>query len=89
VHSTRPVKKTTKAKARNIIGPRIREARLRAKPPLSQDDLAGKLAALGVLMDRSAISRIEGSDRYLMDYEIAALAKALKVSVGSLFNDER
>ena len=59
------MKKTRKAQARNEIGPRIREARLRSNPPVSQDDLAGKLAARGILLDRSAISRIESRSRYV------------------------
>lgn len=83
------MKKTRKARGRNIIGARVREARLKANPPLSQDDLAGRLAAQGVLLDRTAISRIESQDRYAMDYEAAALAKALKVTVGWLFGEGR
>ena len=51
---------------------------------MSQDDLAGRLARQGILLDRSAISRIETHARYIMDYEIAAVAKALKISVGSV-----
>ena len=74
------VKKTRKTSNRNIVGRRIRHARLQAKPPISQDDLAGRLARIGVSLDRSAISRIENQDRYVMDYELAAIAKCLKVS---------
>lgn len=70
-----------------MIGKRVREARLKCKPPLSQEDLAGRLAALGVLLDRSAISRIESQERYVMDYEAVALAKALKVGVSGLFGE--
>ena len=33
-------------------------------------------------------SRIENQTRYLMDYEIVALARSLKVSVGWLFGEE-
>ncbi len=79
------VKKTRKSTARNCIGPRIRQTRLRANPPVSQEDLAGRVAALGVLLDRSAISRIESQDRYVMDYEALALAAALKVPIETLF----
>ena len=81
------MKKTRKGKACNQIGERIREARLRSKPPVSQDDLAGKLAVRGVLLDRSAISRIESRSRYLMDYEVSAIARALKITVASLFGE--
>jgi hypothetical protein len=51
--------------------------------------LAGKLAAQGILMDRTAISRIENQSRYAMDYEAAAIARALKVSVAWLFGESR
>jgi transcriptional regulator with XRE-family HTH domain len=81
------MKKTRKAKPRNEIGGRIREARLQCKPPVSQEDLAGRLAAKGILMDRSAISRIESRARYVMDYEISAIAAALKTTVALLFGE--
>ncbi len=73
------------SKARNVIGPKLRALRLQGKPPISQDDLAGRLARKGVLLDRSAISRIELQERGVMDYEAIALAEALKVSVADLF----
>jgi transcriptional regulator with XRE-family HTH domain len=79
------MKKTRRAVSRNVIGSRIRKARLKRHPAVSQDDLAGKLAARGILMDRSAISRIENQARYLMDYEIIAIARCLKVPVAKLF----
>jgi transcriptional regulator with XRE-family HTH domain len=81
------MKKTRKTAPRNQIGSRVKEARLKCKPPVSQDDLAGRMAAWGVFLDRSAISRIESHSRYLMDYEIAAIAKCLKVPVGWLFGE--
>jgi hypothetical protein len=46
------------------------------------------LAAKGILLDRSAISRIETHSRYLMDYEIVAIAKSLKISVSWLFGEK-
>jgi hypothetical protein len=84
-----PVKKTHQAARRNIVGRRIRDARLRSKLPISQDDLSGRLAALGVSLDQTAISRIEKQARYLMDYEVAAIAKCLRVSVASLYGEAR
>lgn len=83
------MKKTSKARGRNIIGKRVRDARQRSNPSISQDDLAGRLAAQGIVLDRSAVSRIEGQDRYVMDYEAAALARALKVSVAWLFGESK
>lgn len=84
---THAMKKTIKATKRNIIGARVRQARLNRNPAVSQDDLAGKLAAQGILMDRTAVSRIENQSRYAMDYEAAAIARALKVSVAWLFGE--
>jgi transcriptional regulator with XRE-family HTH domain len=42
---------------------------------------------MDILMDRSALSRIESGERYAMDFEVAALAKALKVKVAWLFGE--
>jgi transcriptional regulator with XRE-family HTH domain len=81
------MKRTHQRRERNIIGRRIRQARLKCSPSVSQDDLAGRLAARGIMLDQTAISRIESRTRYLMDYEIAAIAKCLKVSVGWLFGE--
>ena len=83
------MKKTSKATKTNIIGARVREARLKHKPAVSQDDLAGRLAAQGIVLDRTAVSRIENQSRYVMDYEAAAIARALKVSVAWLFCETR
>jgi hypothetical protein len=49
--------------------------------------LAGRLAARGVTLDQTAVSRIENHTRYVMDYEAAAIAQCLKVSVGWLFGE--
>ena len=81
------MKRTHERPERNAIGRRIRLARLKCVPSVSQDDLAARLAARGVTLDQTAISRIESQARYLMDYEIAAIAKSLKVSVGWLFGE--
>jgi transcriptional regulator with XRE-family HTH domain len=76
-------------RGRNIIGSRIREARLRLIPEVSQFDLAGRVATQGLDMDRPTITRIENGKRYLRDYEILALARVLKVSVAWLFGQDK
>ena len=81
------LKKTKQTAPRNIIGRRIREARLKHKPPLSQDALAGRLAAKGITLDQTAVSRMELRDRYVMDYEALIIARCLKVSVGWLYGE--
>lgn len=70
-----------------MIGKRVQKARLTHYPVLSQDDLAGRIARHGVWLDRSAISRIENHTRYVMDFEVQALAKALNVPVAWLFGE--
>lgn len=81
------VKKTHQLIYKNIVGKRIREARFKGKQPVSQDNLAGRLAARGIVLDQTAISRIEKQARYLMDYEVAAIAKCLKVPVAWLYGE--
>lgn len=81
------MKKTCKTASRNVVGRRVRIARLRCKPPVSQEDLAGRLAARNIVLDRTAVSRIENQSRYAMDYEVAAIAKCLKVPVAWLFGE--
>ena len=75
--------------SKNVIGSRLRKARKAAKPPVTQLDLVARLQLLGVSIDQSAISKIEAGQRPVFDYELAALAKALKVPVAYFFeNDE-
>ena len=90
-HDVPAVKKTLQAKveAKNLSGARIRQARLKCNPPVSQEDLAGRLAARGVNLDQTALSRIENRERYVMDYELVAIARSLRVSVAWLCGDAR
>lgn len=81
------MKKTRESKDKNIIGRRVRLARVSMSPPVSQDDLAGRLARLGVQITQTGISKIENRSRYVMDYEAQTLAKALKVSVAWLYGE--
>jgi transcriptional regulator with XRE-family HTH domain len=74
---------------KNIAGPRIREARDAHKSSLTQDQLAGRLAALGVTLDRTAIAKIESGHRGIYDFELAALATALGVDANWLIGVAR
>ncbi|MCX6968504.1 MAG: hypothetical protein NTZ46_12155 [Verrucomicrobia bacterium] len=47
--------------------------------------LLERLAVRGVYFDRSAISRMEAGQRFIRDYEIAAIADALGISIETLF----
>ena len=70
-----------------MIGHRIRVARLRIKPSVTQRELAARLAVRGINIDRPTLTRIENGQRFLRDYEIAVIAKVLKVSVAWLFGE--
>jgi len=76
--------KSRKRPSRNIIGKRVREARYRCDPPLTQDQLAGRLAAKGVQLDRVALAKVEGGLRSAFDFEVKALAAVLKVDANWL-----
>lgn len=67
--------------SKNIIGKRVRKARLKANPHITQQDLSARLEVLGYNIDRVSISKIESGDRFVADYEVVGLAKALNVSV--------
>lgn len=81
------MKRTQREHKKNLVGARVRKARYQMEPRVSQDDLSGRLARLGVTIDRSGVSKIESCERYVMDYEAAALAKALKVSIAWLYGE--
>lgn len=70
---------------RNITGKRIKEIRRSLKPKVSQDDLSGRVAAVGVTLTRTQIAKVESGRRPIADYELFAIAKALRVSVETLF----
>ncbi len=81
------MKRTQQEHRKNLIGARVRKARYQLEPKVSQDDLSGRLARLGVTIDRTGVSKIESYERYVMDYEAAALAKALKVTIAWLYGE--
>jgi HTH-type transcriptional regulator, cell division transcriptional repressor len=83
------VKKTRASEAKNVIGERVRLARLAMRPPVSQEDLSGRLAARGIQITQTGISKLEKRQRYVLDYEVVAIAKALRVSVTWLYGESK
>ena len=73
----------------NIVGERVRMARQRRTPPLTQDELSGQLAAYDVTLDRAAVSKVETGRRYVSDFEVRALSKVLGVSPAWLLGMEK
>jgi hypothetical protein len=74
---------------KNIVGRRVAEARQRSAPSLTQDALSGKLARLGIQLDRAAIAKIENDLRHVLDYELKGLANVLGVDVDWLLGNAR
>lgn len=67
----------------NIIGERIKAARIKAG--LSQQQLSNKLELMAVYVCRGSVSRIENGERAITDIEIDAISKVLNVSLDYLF----
>ena len=68
---------------RNMVGPQV--MRIRDSRKLSQNDLATVCQLAGWDVSRGVIARIEGGVRWVADWEVLELAKALKVSVPDLY----
>ena len=62
---------------RNSVGKTV--AKLRQQQNLTQEDLAGRAAALNWEISRDAVKRIENGEREVTDIELRLLAKALRV----------
>ena len=76
------MKTLLKSGSKNIIGKNLKLMRKNSK--LTQEQLAAKLEINNVQLDRIAISRIESGNRFVADYEVVELAKALKVAPETL-----
>ena len=72
---------------RNIIGSRLRKARKTTKPAVTQLDLVARLQLLGISINQSALSKIEAGQRPVFDFELAALAEALRLPVAYFFEN--
>ncbi len=80
---------TNGRRKKNIVGRRVAQARNSCEPELTQDALSGRLAKLGIQLDRAAIAKIENNHRRVLDYELKALAEALGVQVDWLLGGKR
>jgi transcriptional regulator with XRE-family HTH domain len=74
-------------KSKNIIGPRL--ASLRASGKMTQAEVATVSRRHGAKLDRAAVAKIETGIRGVLDYELVALAKSLRVPVQSLLRQRR
>jgi transcriptional regulator with XRE-family HTH domain len=79
----------SKRQVKNITGRKIAEARALHRPALTQDALSGKLAKVGIELDRASIAKIETDRRGVLDYELKAIAIALKVTADWLLGAKK
>ncbi|HAZ38175.1 MAG TPA: XRE family transcriptional regulator [Clostridiaceae bacterium] len=70
------------SKKRNIVGSRVKIARL--KNNMTQQELSAKLETLAVYIDRASISKLEQHKRITTDIELVALSRVLNVNVNWL-----
>lgn len=70
----------------NIVGPMIREARIRQH--LTQDELAIKMQLENIEISQKGISRIEKQERFVADFELKTFCKVLKLDIGELLSGE-
>ena len=54
---------------------------------VTQRDLSARLEVQGLNIDQAMISRIEKGERPVMDYELVAIAKALKIEPRELLSE--
>lgn len=73
--------RNTESDSKNVIGVRMRIARTAFEPPITQDQLSGRLAVRQLFLDRVAITKIENGQRCVFDFELKILAQVLKVDV--------
>lgn len=66
---------------KNLIGRRVRQARHKTNPKVTQLDLIARLAVRGVELEKTTISKIETGTRPVSDIELVAIADALGVSI--------
>jgi transcriptional regulator with XRE-family HTH domain len=73
---------TTRRKI-NLVGPRIRELRMKRK--WTQEYLAKRLRSLGWHVARDTLARMENTSHRINDCDLVFLAKALEVKIKKLF----
>ena len=71
----------------NLIGQRVRIARLSKKPKVTQVELASRLQLEGMEINQTQVSKIENGTRPVRDKEVAIIAKILSVSASWLLGE--
>ena len=66
---------------RNLVGDRIRQARLALKPPATQSQVSAKLREEGIELTFSSVGKIEQGLSSVTDKQLVAFSRVLGVSV--------
>ena len=72
---------------RNIVGAKV--AQVRKEKGIKQKDLAAALQSRGMDICDTSMSRLEGQNRMVQDFEVPILAEALGVSIEWLLSQEK
>ncbi len=70
----------------NVVGKNIEY--LRKERGIKQKDFISKLQTMGVDINPTSYSKLEGQVRYATDIELFAIARLLEVSVDDLFKQK-
>lgn len=60
---------------------------MRSKRRITQEDLVGRLAVQEIFVTQAQIAKIESGTRPVKDFELIAIAKALRVPVQTIVDD--
>lgn len=71
---------------KNIIGSRV--VAIRKVKKMKQKEFLARLQTLGLDLSPTSLSRLEGQDRLVQDFEVLIIAKALEITVGHLLGEE-
>ena len=67
---------------KNIIGKKV--VTIRLEKGIKQKDFLAQLQTLGLDISATSLSRLEGQQRSVQDYEIVIIAQALGIAVNEL-----
>lgn len=70
---------------KNIIGAKV--TKIRKLNRMSQNELASHMQLLGVDINLTSLSKLEGQTRIATDKEVFAIAQIFKMKVDDLFKD--
>ena len=71
---------------KNISGAKIEQ--IRKQHGMKQITLVAKMQLMGVDINPSSLSKLEGQTRAATDIELHAIAKIFSITIDSLINDE-